>query len=238
MNEHPSDSLPALALGALDTEEASQVIAHVSACPSCRDDAQAWEAIVAMLPYAPLPCDPPERVRQRLFALVGATEAQFRAARSRRRMGSMPGWLIVAGVAPLMVLVFVFASLMRAEQGRADTLANQLDQNHQMMAFISAPMTTPQPLKARDAGTHAIMYTQPGQRRALLVVSGLKPAYAGKTYRCWFATADRKVPSGTFDVDENGASASFVDAPESVDSYGQFMVTDEHSSEVVLSAPR
>src|SRR5690349_713978 len=151
MNEHPHDSLPALALGALDAAEASQVVAHVAACPSCRDDAETWETVVAMLPYAALPQDPPERVKRRLFALVSAAEAQARAARPRRWSAGMPVWLSMAGVAlPLVVIIVVLGIRMFIEQQHADALTAQLDQSQQMMAFISAPATTPLPLKARD----------------------------------------------------------------------------------------
>lgn len=69
---HPLDSIPAYVLGALVAEEALHVRQHVSACATCRAEAAAFQAVVALLPYAAGAQHPPARVRRRLMARVAA----------------------------------------------------------------------------------------------------------------------------------------------------------------------
>src|SRR5919109_4621868 len=73
MNEHPHDSLPAFVLGALDADEAIRVTKHISTCPACRADAEAFRAVVDMLSYSP-PChEPPSHVKHQLVAQIAAS---------------------------------------------------------------------------------------------------------------------------------------------------------------------
>ncbi len=101
MNEHPHDSLPAFALGALDADEASQVIEHVSACPTCRDDAEVWGAVVALLPYSTPLHDPPAHLTAP--ETVGKPLAPTSLAPGARgkmymRLGGRQAMLLVAGL--------------------------------------------------------------------------------------------------------------------------------------------
>jgi anti-sigma-K factor RskA len=58
--------------------------------------------------------------------------------------------------------------------------------------------------------------------------SNLKPAGEGKTYELWFITPDqRKVPAGTFDVDEAGEATLVVHLPEGLGPIALAAVTDE-----------
>jgi len=130
MNEHPHDALPAFALGALDADEASQVLNHVVACPTCRDDVAAWDSIVALLPYTSAWHNPPAYVRRRVFALISATRTAQSAApapRPRRAAGSAQRWTTAMAICSL-ALALVFGLLFDDTRQRAGMLAAQLQQ--------------------------------------------------------------------------------------------------------------
>ncbi|HEX5690582.1 MAG TPA: anti-sigma factor, partial [Roseiflexaceae bacterium] len=112
MNDHPHDSLPAFALGALDASEASQVLGHVAECPACREDIETWSEVVALLPYAASQYAPPAHVKRRLLAMVAATSAPSAAAPARPERARSP-WMRLAAVSSLalaLVLGLLFAN--------------------------------------------------------------------------------------------------------------------------------
>ena len=240
MNDHPYDSLSAFALGALDTDEARQVIAHVAVCPSCRDDVELWGAIIALLPYMAAPSDPPAHIKRRLFALVDAVAAAPHGAGGRARpgMGGMRRW--VHGVAAgAFMLALVFGVLLIDMRRRADALTAQVAERDQQMLFVSA--ATPHRLAGPRPAAVAIMFAKPGKQHVVLVVQGLKPLAVGKTYEFWFATATQQIPAKTFMVGPDGTAMLEFDAPAPMDHYARVMVTIEPaggsqtpSGEVVL----
>jgi anti-sigma-K factor RskA len=240
MNEHPHDLLPAFALGALDADEASQVLQHVAACTSCRTDIEAWGAVVGLLPYTVVPQIPPAYVKHRLFAMIDVSPEARPGARlmAQGRRGGAQRWMGAAAACSL-ALVLVLGLLFANERGRADTLSAQLgehertiqliraqlDREHQETVFISTAVG--QPLESAQAGAKGKMYMRPGSKHAVLVVYGLKPPAEGKVYQLWLATADRQVPSNTFTVGSDGATMLAIDAPAPVNEYTQVMVTVE-----------
>jgi anti-sigma-K factor RskA/putative zinc finger protein len=174
MNEHPHDALPALALGALDADEASQVIGHVAACPSCRDDAEAWGAVVAMLPYAVPPKTPDTRVKRRLLAMIEASAAAVTADPARRARRSAPSWMGVVAACSL-ALALVFGLLFANARQRADQLATQLAQRDQALQQIRGEMERDQQalnaqLTQRDRALQQIRSQVEQERKEMLFV--------------------------------------------------------------------
>jgi hypothetical protein len=251
MNDHPHDALPALALGALDTDEALQVIAHVSVCSSCRDDVDLWATIITLLPYMAVPSDPPAQIKHRLFALVEAA-APPASARARPYLGGLQRWMNIAAAGGV-TLALVFGLLFFNMRQHADMLNTQVAERDQtlkhektlfgkQMLFASAAW--PRPLAGRQPEAGATMFVKPGDQHTMLVVWGLKPLATGQVYQFWFATADQQIPSKTFIVDSDGVAIVEIDAPEPISHYTQVMVTVESagdirvpSDQVVLQAP-
>ena len=64
------DELPALALGALDHEEARAIREHLDMCPRCRAVLGAYRAAVSLLPYAAQSQEPPEGLKERILARI------------------------------------------------------------------------------------------------------------------------------------------------------------------------
>ena len=86
MNAHPhGDDLSALALGALDADEAQLVRVHLAACPRCRATVKAYDTVVCLLPYAASPHAPPARLKWQLLARVATSEV-FDSTQGRSMM--------------------------------------------------------------------------------------------------------------------------------------------------------
>ena len=120
-------------------------------------------------------------------------------------------------------------------------LRDQLVQNKHAMTFIAAAQ--PIQLSSPERRASAILYLQPGSKRAVLVVAGMPRAQAGKAYQFWLARPGLQVPAAIFDVDQEGVALLMIDAPRPVNEYNQVMVTVEQSAggqrpsdQVVLSA--
>lgn len=62
------DDLQALALGALDLQEARSMHEHLGICGCCRMAVKAYHAVASLLPYAAEPQEPPPGLKQRLLA--------------------------------------------------------------------------------------------------------------------------------------------------------------------------
>jgi len=254
MNAHPTDSIPAFVLGALDPDELFQVSMHLSVCDTCRAEAEAFRSTIEALPYlAPLQ-HPPPRVKHQLFARIAADSGQrsFAGGPARAR----PRWpmMFAAGAT---ALALAFGAMMVDARTQLDQMHTQLAQNQQaldglrsqvaadkqMASFISAPQTVARQLASPDARARAVMYMQPANPHAMLVISGMPALAPGKTYQFWLAKPGIEVPANIFEVDQNGMAVLAIEAPAPVDEYAQVMVTIEPSggsarpsTEIVLSA--
>jgi anti-sigma-K factor RskA len=72
-----------------------------------------------------------------------------------------------------------------------------------------------------------IFWDRPG-REWRFYAAGLKPPGPGRTYELWFITADqKKIPAGTFNVNEAGEGELVVQVPEGVGALALAAVTDE-----------
>lgn len=233
MNKHPRDALPAFVLGTLDDDTTAFVTQHLALCPACRTDVEAFRACVDILFNAPAAHTPAPDVKHRLFERIN-TDA--RTVRRAHRAGRHDRSRIVAALALILTLLLALVTI----SSRA-----QLDQQQQLIAFISAPGTIAQALQATPPASDAVgtMYMRPGHNQAILIVASLRQPAAGRIYQCWFATPQAQVPVGTFSVGQDGAANLFLNTPSPVNSYSQFMVTIERdggsqtpSDQIVLSA--
>lgn len=255
MNDHPQDSIPAFVLGALDADEAFQISRHLSRCPACRAEAEAFHAAVAELPYAAAPHTPPPHVKRQLFARIAATAATEHAGASQARPGARSRWMGVVAAGSL-ALALAFGAMMVDARSKVATLTARVEQAEQRVAqmsgqltqgpdaaiFIAAPQTVGRRLASPDQRASAMMYMQPDNPHAVLVVQGLQPAAPGTTYQFWLARPGEQVPSSTFDVTQAGTAMVMIDAPAPVNQYDQVMVTVERdggsrlpSDQVLLS---
>ncbi|KAB8142599.1 anti-sigma factor [Chloroflexia bacterium SDU3-3] len=221
MNTHPTEFIPGYVLGVLDDRERQVVARHLALCPQCRHEAESFLRSVAGHAGAPL-AGPPHALKRRLMRRV-------RASLLRRR----------GGLALLAVALVVALGVPAGQRYLAHAHAQQ-----QAATFMGDLRTLRHTLPAQG-GMQATLYTQPGQRQALLQVAGMPPLAAGQVYQIWFAQGDTPVASASFTVDASGAAMVLCAAPAPIaETYTQLMVTLEPagasaapSGQPILAAP-
>jgi hypothetical protein len=239
INTHPIDSIPAFVLGALDPDEALLVAEHVAVCPTCGAEADAFRTALDALPYAVPQLNPPSHVKQQILARIAASHYHLQqsaaaAARPRSR------WLIGLSVGSLL-LTLAFGYMMADARSQLGLMTSQLAQSQQtveavrhqvaednrMGSFIMASQTVVRQLASPDRRASAMIYMQPGNTQAVLMIHGMPRLAPGRIYQFWLAKPGVQVPATTFDVDERGAVTLMIHAPAPVDQYDRAMVTVE-----------
>jgi anti-sigma-K factor RskA len=116
-----SDDVPAYVLGALTKDEASELERHLESCEPCRQEVRWLMPAAESLPESIRPLEPPERLRERLMAVVREDAARAadggdltggrhagRGRLDRFGLGSL-GW---RGATALGALVLILAAVL------------------------------------------------------------------------------------------------------------------------------
>lgn len=219
MNNHPHELLSAFALGVLDAEEVRQIQAHLDDCIDCRNDADSWSAMIALLPFSSEARQPPAYVKRRLFALLDVSEGPSvqatplrEAQPSRWSRGFMIGALVVV---TLFCVGFAF-SMFRMQ----NELAHRNRQVQLMSNAVSYHLEVKPPL------ANATLYMQPGQTHTLLIVRVLNPLPPGHSYQLWLAKANILLPVMTLN-EEDGLMMADIEVPAPLNTYDAMMITVE-----------
>ncbi len=165
----------AYALDALDPGEEREYEAHLARCEQCRDDLVGFREAAAALAYAAEPASPPPALRGRILDSARADRPNVVPLR--------PRWAYpVAAVAAVAACAAIGFGVWAA------SLHSQLGSRNEALRGV--------PL-AGAAGSVVVG----GNGDAALVVAGLKPAPAGKTYEAWVIEAGKASPAGLFQVE-------------------------------------
>lgn len=155
-DQHTHDLLAAYALGVLDADEVAHVEAYLAETEGSQAELAALRAVVARLPYAAQPVEPPARVRRQLFARIAAGRAdelelqpelpaetedevpdEPRASRSRpSRMADARRFLLPLVAAAMLLLFIGMGTLLYIQQTRMLALA----QSNQELAISVVEM--------------------------------------------------------------------------------------------------
>lgn len=115
---HVVDDLELYALGALPPERGQAVAAHLRSCLSCGAVAEELAEVVAALPDAIPPRDPPSRLKERILAAASAD------ARRPRPVLRLPGIVFaprsVAIAAALVLVAGIGAQAMQLDAARSE----------------------------------------------------------------------------------------------------------------------
>ena len=225
---HPTDLLPAYALGALDSEEAAQVEAHLAVCETCRAELRAYESVVGDLALAVPQVEPPPALKQRILTGVAPAPrieparapASPRSSWLQRLLVGLrtPGYAL-AGAGAILILLLLASNLVLLS--RIQTLKRQL------------AMTQPLPtvvLHGSEIAPQAravLVLSEDGEHGAL-IVDDLPPLDPEHAYQLWLIKPDGQRDSGAvFNVDENGYVTLMVKNPMPFKEYAAFGVTIE-----------
>ena len=110
---------------------------------------------------------------------------------------------------------------MATQSQSIDQIITNLPQSNQSdVITISLKGTEAQP---RAQGQ---LIADPAETSAVLVISGLPPLEAGKTYQVWLI-GDAPVSAGLLTVDENGQSVLIITSEESIGSFRSLGISIE-----------
>jgi anti-sigma factor RsiW len=150
-SDTPDTQLEAYALGALDPADRAAVEQALAESPERRAELRRLREVVALLPYAVAPADPPDHVRARLFERIAASRPAASPPPARR-----PARLMPAAMAALAALLIALggltlslgrqvAGLDRSNRQLVDTLGQMeqiLAQTQARQSDLAAQLTT------------------------------------------------------------------------------------------------
>lgn len=186
------DDLELYALGALADDRAGEVARHLTACASCRAAASELADLVAVLPDAVPPRDPPAGLEERILA---AARQERRAGRTTLLLpGPVPGLRLAALAAVIVLLIGTDSSQalrLEAVQAERDEYA-AIAQNiaHGGRTWYMAGVD-----QWKGVGGNLI---QPASGApAFVLFHDLGPLPDAQLYTLWLISADGKWSRGT-----------------------------------------
>jgi anti-sigma-K factor RskA len=186
---HPTDDLPAYALGALDEAERVAVAAHVETCDQCaRDLAQFEEALYEAAAVGAVRAEPPGDLRTRIVLRhrsAGTRRDPDWGARVRAWLGRPVRLALPLALAVLLVVSFVVVGTARRE---ADSYARALAGVADGRVVTLAPQKNA-PADARGA----VVIPRSGDP---YVVLELASPPTGKAWEAWVIKGQRPVAAG------------------------------------------
>ncbi len=219
------EMLPALALSALDAEDALALHEHLSECNECRRELADWENTAASLALSASPAEPSPHVRTRIMNAVRSDKGARTQEASRvvpfpknpRAVWTSFGQVgaIAAAVLFLVLIVWIFVLWQqnRALRRDMDSLMSEFRsvqedarRSQEFLAILSSPGAKVAPLRGNGPGAGAnaqLVYDSSGY--AMLRANDLPPTPAGKEYQLWFIVGNNPpIPGGTFTPDDIG----------------------------------
>jgi anti-sigma-K factor RskA len=210
---------PLAALGALDGEDRAYFEERLAGSEEGRHELAVFEAVADRIGLATPPVPPAPRLRRRTLAAVARPSEPRRAwvwpvlAAAAALVLSLGGLLVIskersesrrATEAARAEAANMQAQLQKSRE-ELDTARRRLADEKAFRDLLASPDARVTSLAGLPAApqAHARVVWNPGGREAVLLVSGLTPAPAGKTYEVWVISKS-PVPAGVFQVDAEG----------------------------------
>ena len=177
------------ALDVLDADERWAYETHLASCERCREELTSfWETTEALALAASGP-SPSPGLRDRILASAREERQVVVPIESRRRRRSTP----VLGIAAAVAAVVALAVGLWATQisGDLDDARLALERERQAAAVLADPSAR---TVALETGDGRLVVNEAGN--AVLVLDGLDPAPAGKTYELWIIEGENAAAAG------------------------------------------
>jgi anti-sigma-K factor RskA len=214
---HCGEDVAAYALGALEPAEAEAFAQHLKTCAVCRDELEAFQQVVDLLPMTAPAFEASPKLRRRLRRAIADEPHPSAEQASRPRRNWRPEWLPrpVLGVAAGLAVVAVALVIVLSGGG-----------SHSRV--VEAQVTGHGSASLKISG-----------HRAELVVQHFAAPPSGKIYEVWLVHGQRapQPTNALFDVNADGNGD--VDVPGSLEGVSQVLVTPEPAggSKVPTHAP-
>ena len=239
MSHEPFETLAAIyAVGALDGDEVAQFEAHLPTCPACQAAVRDAEETLARAVLTASPQAPPAAAREALVRRV----TERRDVRSRAWLRWAAATLVAAGAAAVFAGTWVAVryearlgqmaretAAVKERVARNDAaLREELALYRGAVELLRDPTTRVVDLRGRDGAAAAsgrMIWNAAGGGH--LLVTGLPPAPASKTYALWAIAGGRSRPVGLFGVDASGRGGHRIAADTASAAVQGFAVTLE-----------
>jgi len=242
MDRQIEELLAFYALDALSDEEKELVEAYLKEHPEARQQVEEMGRVVSALPYGVPPVEPAPRSKEALMRRVAADQ---RAASSTRNQPDRPRRLrfenlfraFSLGAATIAIIwVIVLSAQVSRLRNEISALGQALAAQSNELQQINAqlPQTTPSAvitvsLKGTDVQPQAQgqLIADPNSQSAVIVIVGLTPPEAGKTYQVWLIEGDVPVSAGLLKVDANGQGILVVSSETPIGSFDALGISVE-----------
>lgn len=201
MTPHPTDELAALALGALDAEEARVVRAHVAGCESCRVELHALEE-AAFAVAATAERDVPDGLRSKIVERARRDGAPRRAPTSSF-LGLFRRPAPLAVPVALAVLLAISLAAYAGARRDADRYASALS------GIVGARVVALAPT-GEVAGVRGSLVI-PANGAAPYLILDLPAAPSGKTWEAWVLRGETPLAAGI--TNDRGVTTLVLTAP-------------------------
>ena len=216
----------AYALGALDAADRVAFEQHLSSCAECQQLVADAHVVMAALPFALTPIDPPPALRNRIMMATAPARSSARP--------TLTGWLAVAAALVAAVAgVAVWTQYRQAAQAQAAAersqaqvgvlqdqllaLQRQSDTARQAIDILGADDVTRVDLKGQPAAPASSGRAYWSASRGLLFSAVNLPALpAGRVYQLWYVTAAAPVSAALVTPDATGRYTVITQAPAGV----------------------
>lgn len=242
VSPHPfRDQLEAYALGALDSDDAVQVEAHVISCAGCRQSLRDLEEAAAMLPAALALSgpEPPVTLKSQVMAAVAAAGDSRGAGDEREHVPPRPRWWhrnvtaltrLAAAALLLLSLGWSVRLALALEQERALSaeFAALVARQEIVLEVVDSDKTVRRVLRTTrpescEPGTcpYGKLFTRTDLNHVVAMAARLPPPPAGEVYRLWLSSSGQTRPAGTMTLDDNGFGLLVFDEAAADPRYGR-----------------
>jgi anti-sigma-K factor RskA len=220
------ETLPALALGALDDHERLNVTAHIDACPDCQEQYRQYVGIShGLLKAIPQRIPPAALKRSLMMAIDAPKKNRFLSVRAWFG-GAHPlqRWTLGSAFLAVLIVFSLFGTRYVDLANQQNALAQQLHEQQLMIAILShsdkqsiAMLGT-----AEAKGATATLMFESQATSGVLLVHNLPALPATQSYQLWLVDSSGKRDSGAvFNVsaDASGTATLVVYAPQALKNY-------------------
>jgi len=204
--------LPAMAVGALDADEAAALQVHLRTCETCPRELAEYEAASEVMLLVP-----PKAPRTALREMLRNRVAPSTRTPALRRWSLGPVFMGAALAALLLLNVLSFVQV-RALQGQTTALSRSLANSQTVLALVAAPRTHAVTGVGDQASGSLVM--NPDSHAAVLILSNLPDLESGKTFQIWLIEKDGgRVSAGLF-RSAGGQAVTLAELSNTTDLYG------------------
>jgi anti-sigma-K factor RskA len=234
-----TESAASYALGALDDDERIAFESHLTNCPACRAEVQAYREVAGSLALTAPPASPPAGLRDRILTEAGKVRPITSAPSKllhEQRPSRLPWVAAVAGFAAALTVGALYitehSERMAADQERAaaqSALARaqaELQRTDSLLAALLAPDVQSAALAAQGRPPSARLYYNRARNAVVVATFDLPPARAGRTYQLWGLRGGQPTSLGTFNTPPDGRAIVTLQVPAG-QSYELSAITDE-----------